>query len=65
MYNEREGKGKHKGKCCEGEAKGEQIEKLNDDRLYKVFRRKGESTSSVQFTDGQSEDRPVYSGRLI
>ena len=34
-------------------------------RLYEVFRWRGESTSSVQFTDGQSEDCPVYSGRLI
>ena len=29
MYNEREGKGKDKGKRCEGEAKGEQVEELN------------------------------------
>ena len=65
MYNEGEGKGKHKGKCCEGEAEGEQIEELNVERLYKVFRWKGESTSSVQFTGGQSENRSVYSGRLI
>ena len=65
MYNEREDEGKHKGKRCEGEAKGEQIEELNDERLYEVFRWKGESTSSVQFTGGQSEDHPVYSGRLI
>ena len=34
-------------------------------RLYEVFRWKGELTSSIQFTDGQSEDRPVYSRRLI
>jgi hypothetical protein len=65
VYNEGENKGKHEGKCCEGEAKGEQIRELNDGRLYEVFRWKGKSTSSVQFTDGQSEDRPVYSGRLI
>ena len=65
MYNEREDKGKHKGKCCEGEAESEQIEELNVERLYEVFRWRGKSTSSVQFTDGQSEDRPVYSGRLI
>ena len=61
MYNKREDKGKHEGKCCEREAEGEQIERLNDERLYEVFRWKGESTSSVQFTGGQSEDRPVYS----
>jgi hypothetical protein len=65
VYNKGEDKGKHKGKRCEGEAEGEQIEELNCGRLYEVFRWKGESTSSVQFTDGQSEDRPVYSGRLI
>ena len=65
MYNEGEDEGKHKGKCCEGEAESEQIEELNIGRLYEVFRWKEESTSSVQFTDGQSEDRPVYSGRLI
>ena len=65
MYNEGEDEGKHKGKRCEGEAEGKQIEELNCGRLYKVFRWKEESTSSVQFTDGQSEDRPVYSGRLI
>ena len=65
MYNTGEGKGKHKGKCCEGEAEGKQIEELNDEGLYEVFRWKGGSTSSVQFTDGQSEDRPVYSGRFI
>ena len=64
MYNEGEDEGKHKGKRCKGEAEGEQREELNDERLYEVFRWKGESTSSVQFTDGQSEDRPVYSGRL-
>jgi hypothetical protein len=62
VYNERKGEGKHEGKCCKEEAKGKQIEKLNDGkRLYEVFRWKGESTSSVQFTDGQSEDCPVYS----
>ena len=38
MYNERKNKGKDKGKRCEGEAKGEQVEELNDKRLYKVFR---------------------------
>ena len=65
MYNKGEDEGKHKGECCEGEAEGEQIEELNDGRLYEVFRWKGKSTSSVQFTDGQSEDCPVYSGRLI
>ena len=41
MYNEREGKHKDKGKRCEGEAEGEQIEELNDERLYEVFRWKG------------------------
>ena len=65
MYNEREDKGKDKGKRCKGEAESEQVKELNNERLYKVFRWKEESTSSVQFTDGQSEDRPVYSGRLI
>ena len=65
MYNEGEGECKDKEKCCEGETEGEQIEELNVGGLYEVFRWKGESTSSVQFTDGQSEDRPVYSGRLI
>ena len=65
MYNEGEDEGKHKGKCCKGEAEGEQVKELNVGGLYEVFRWKGESTSSVQFTDGQSEDRPVYSGRLI
>ena len=65
MYNEREGKHKDEGKHCEGEAEGKQIEELNDERLYEVFRWKGELNSSVQFTDGQSEDRPVYSERLI
>ena len=30
MYNEGEDEGKHKGKCCKGEAEGEQVEKLND-----------------------------------
>ena len=50
MYNEGEGEGKHKGKRCEREAEGKQIEELNDERLYKVFRWKGELTSSVQFT---------------
>ena len=65
MYNERQDEGKHEGKCCEGEAKGEQIEVLNVGRLYEVFRWKGKLTSSVQFTDGQSEDRPVYSGGFI
>ena len=65
MYNEGEDEGKHKGKCCKGEAESEQIEELNDERLYEVFRWKGESTSSVQFIDGQSEDHPVYSERLI
>ncbi|KAI0264580.1 hypothetical protein BGY98DRAFT_1103393 [Russula aff. rugulosa BPL654] len=29
VYNEREDKGKDKGKRCEGEAKGEQVEELN------------------------------------
>ena len=29
MYNEGEDKGKHKGKRCEGEAEGEQVEELN------------------------------------
>ena len=33
MYNEEKGKGKDKEKCCEGEAKGEQIKKLNDGLL--------------------------------
>ena len=31
MYNEGEDKGKDKGKRCEGEAKGEQVEELNDE----------------------------------
>ena len=65
MYNEREDKGKDKGKCCEEEAEGEQVEELNVERLYKVFRWKGELISFVQFTDGQSKDCSVYSGRLI
>ena len=65
MYNEGEDEGKDEGKRCEGEAEGEQIEKLNDEKLYEVFRWKEELTSSVQFTDGQSEDHPVYLGRLI
>ena len=65
MYNEGENKGKDEKKCCEREAKGEQVEKLNDERLYEVFRWKGELTSSVQFTDGQSEDHPVYSWGFI
>ena len=65
MYNEGKDEGKHKRKRCDGEAEGEQVEELNVERLYEVFRWKGESTSSVQFTDGQFEDRPVYSGRLI
>ena len=33
MYNEGEDKGKDKGKHCEGEAKGKQVEELNDERL--------------------------------
>ena len=37
MYNEGEDEGKHKGKCCKGEAEGEQIEELNVGRLYEVF----------------------------
>ena len=41
MYNEREGKHKDEGKHCEGEAEGKQIEELNDERLYEVFRWKG------------------------
>ena len=32
VYNEREDEGKHKGKCCEGEAEGEQVKELNDER---------------------------------
>ena len=47
MYNEGEDEGKHKGKHCEGEAEGEQVEKLNVERLYEVFRWKGELNSSV------------------
>ena len=65
MYNERENKGKNKEKHCEREAEGEQVEKLNVERLYEVFRWRGELTSSIQFTDGQSEDRSVYSERFI
>ena len=65
MYNKRENKGKDEGKHCEKKAKGEQVKELNNGRLYEVFRWKEESTSSVQFTDGQSEDRPVYSWELI
>ena len=52
MYNERENKGKDEGKRCEGETEGEQVKELNNERLYEVFRWKGESTNSVQFTDG-------------
>ena len=35
MYNEGEDEGKHEGKCCEGEAKGEQIEELNGGRAVR------------------------------
>ena len=41
MYNKREDEGKHKGKCCEGEAEGEQVKELNVGGLYEVFRWKG------------------------
>jgi hypothetical protein len=40
----------------------ESVEELNDCKKYRG--REG-STSSVQFTGGQSEDRPVYSRGLI
>ena len=33
VYNEGENKGKDEKKCCEREAKGEQVEKLNNERL--------------------------------
>ena len=41
MYNEGEGKGKDKGKRCEGEAKGEQIEELNDEGCKRYLDGKG------------------------
>ena len=41
MYNEREGKGKDKGKRCEGEAKGEQVEELNDESCTRCLGGKG------------------------
>ena len=65
MYNEGKSKGKNEGKHCEREAKGKQIEKLNNEGCKRYLGGKGDSTSSVQFTDGQSEDCPVYSWRFI
>ena len=38
VYNEREDKSKDERKRCEGEAKSEQVEELNVERLYEVFR---------------------------
>jgi hypothetical protein len=65
VYNEGEGERKDKGKRCKGEAESEQVKELNDEGCTRYLGGKGESTSSVQFTDGQSEDRPVYSGGFI
>ena len=42
MYNKGQDEGKLEGKCCKGETEGEQIEELNDGRLYEVFRWKRE-----------------------
>ena len=41
MYSEGEDKGKHKGKCCEGEAEGEQVEELNDEGCTRYLGGKG------------------------
>ena len=41
MYNEGEDEGKHKGKRCEGEAEGEQVEKLNDEGCMRYLGGKG------------------------
>ena len=41
MYNEREGKGKNKGKHCKGEAKGKQIEELNGEGCKRYLGGKG------------------------
>ena len=41
MYNERESKGKNKGKCCKGEAKGKQVKELNDEGCKRCLDGKG------------------------
>ena len=41
MYNKREGKGKDEGKHCKGEAKGEQVKKLNDKGCKRYLGGKG------------------------
>ena len=41
MYNEREGKGKDKGKHCKGEAKGEQVKELNNEGCKRDLDGKG------------------------
>ena len=41
MYNEGEDEGKHKGKRCEGEAEGEQIEERNDGGCTRYLGGKG------------------------
>jgi hypothetical protein len=41
VYNEREGERKDKGKCCEGEAKGEQVEELNDEGCMRYLDGRG------------------------
>ena len=41
MYNQGKHECKDKGKCCEGEAKGEQIWKLNDEGCTRFLGGKG------------------------
>ena len=41
MYNKRENKGKDEGKCCEEEAKGEQVKELNDGGCKRYLGGKG------------------------
>ena len=41
MYNEREDKGKDKGKCCEREAKGKRVKGLNDEGCKRCLDGKG------------------------
>ena len=65
MYNKGEDEGKNKGKRCKGEAEGEQVKELNDESCTRCLGGKENQPALVQFTDGQSEDHPVYSGRLI
>ena len=60
VYNERENKGKH----CKGKVEGKQVKKLNNKDCKKWKGWKG-NQPALQFTDGQSEDHPIYSWGFI